>query len=374
MAALPSTGNFKETLTSANTKNNEVSFSSYLEKPVLRKDENEDAEIGIFSAEKYFNGGIDEAMTPSRIPSRKLQEEKKKKDCRNDDGNKVAVKTSKIFHSSGITPSLKSESSWNSHSILLKSTFRNNKARSKSLISGLTCRCYCSDKKSVDVKEEEQIGDISFRGNRIPGKLPNAEQISAYSEILKTKKETCFSFPTTPSSEAHEPKLFPRSVNLKDIRKLPARKQEEPEDCESDASSDLFEIESLTGNKVTSFLARQNSGATSGCITPIYPPSEASVDWSVVTAKTTDFYTDHEGFGARSPRRRLGGGSMFGCKTVAAVSPSATKAETRTRNLRASDSFPRPGSRSQPERKLSGFDSRHRHSSLVNIHDHKLHR
>ena len=61
-------------------------------------------------------------------------------------------------------------------------------------------------------------------------------------------------------------------------------------DTESDASSDLFEIESLTG-KANPFLARHASDAASGCVTPTtcYAPSEASVEWSVVTASAADF-------------------------------------------------------------------------------------
>ncbi|KAI4328431.1 hypothetical protein L6164_020787 [Bauhinia variegata] len=61
-------------------------------------------------------------------------------------------------------------------------------------------------------------------------------------------------------------------------------------DAASDASSDLFEIESLTG-KSNPFLARQNSDVASGCVTPTtgYAPSEASIEWSVVTASAADY-------------------------------------------------------------------------------------
>ncbi|CAN0923673.1 Protein PHYTOCHROME KINASE SUBSTRATE 2 [Linum grandiflorum] len=365
MASLPFSGNFKETLASANTKNNEVSFSSYLDRSekgntpsihTKRGDENEDEGIGIFSAEKYFNGAIDETTKTPRPRTRHEKKEVEEVD--------VGVKSSSHIRSSA-TPSLKSESSWYSHTLLLKKSFRNK--GKKSLISGLTCRCYCSDKKSVDVKEE-QVGDISFRGDQIPEK-PIPE---------KKKKQTSFSFPITPDtvlSGFDEPKLFGQRKKL-----------EEPEGYESDASSDLFEIESLTGNKVASFLARQGSCATSGCITPIYAPSEASVDWSVVTASATDFSGPIPKM--RLPRR----GSLLGCKTGEAVSPSAyrvkqntTKAEVGSRSFRASDSSPRPGLKVQPERKMSGFDSRNRqhhhhpvsnqaHADMVIISDHKFNR
>lgn len=55
-------------------------------------------------------------------------------------------------------------------------------------------------------------------------------------------------------------------------------------DAASDASSDLFEIESFKG-KHNSFLDRQASDAASSCVSPTnYAPSEASIEWSVVTA------------------------------------------------------------------------------------------
>ncbi|KAK6924981.1 hypothetical protein RJ641_009307 [Dillenia turbinata] len=59
------------------------------------------------------------------------------------------------------------------------------------------------------------------------------------------------------------------------------------EDVASDASSDLFEIENLPGS--SPFLTRQTSD--SSCITPIYAPSEASIEWSEVTASAANFST-----------------------------------------------------------------------------------
>lgn len=57
-------------------------------------------------------------------------------------------------------------------------------------------------------------------------------------------------------------------------------------DTESDASSNLFEIESLTGKAVW-----QASDGPSGCVTPTtcYAPSKASIEWSIATVSAADF-------------------------------------------------------------------------------------
>ncbi|XP_015883483.3 protein PHYTOCHROME KINASE SUBSTRATE 3 [Ziziphus jujuba] len=59
------------------------------------------------------------------------------------------------------------------------------------------------------------------------------------------------------------------------------------DDMESDASSDLFEIENIScGTGFQPLFTRQVSDGMSSCMTPTsrYEPSEASIDWSVVTA------------------------------------------------------------------------------------------
>ncbi|KAK9278410.1 hypothetical protein L1049_027975 [Liquidambar formosana] len=62
------------------------------------------------------------------------------------------------------------------------------------------------------------------------------------------------------------------------------------EDMESDASSDLFEIENISGSGHPLF-TRQASDGMSSCMTgtTLYAPSEASIEWSVVTASAADF-------------------------------------------------------------------------------------
>lgn len=64
------------------------------------------------------------------------------------------------------------------------------------------------------------------------------------------------------------------------------------DEIESDASSDLFEIDNISGSNGLPFFARQTSDGMSSCMTPTpYEPSEASIEWSVVTASAAEFST-----------------------------------------------------------------------------------
>ncbi|KAJ8773789.1 hypothetical protein K2173_006439 [Erythroxylum novogranatense] len=310
----------------------------------------EQEEIGVFSAEKYFKGVMDNDTSPrtnTKAAGRKYQTKR--------DG---AVPFKPQVPAG--TPSILSESSGNSQSALLKPVMshpsggKTNKVKGKFFLSGLGCRCCsCPDKDFVDV--HEHVGEISFKktpdssllqvkeiGIKNTKKNPdfqyeprsrswNKEEIHRQFNKLGhgLNKETCFSFPTSITATANLPiklqqqdqfDLLPRnsievfgstvhdwrskSFNLE--RRLtmlswdgnpraeqlaysatPTRLSNEND---SDESSDLFEIESLTG-KVRPFLARQGSDATPGCVTPTtcYAPSEASIDWSVVTASAADY-------------------------------------------------------------------------------------
>ncbi|MBA0556271.1 hypothetical protein Golob_026386 [Gossypium lobatum] len=297
----------------------------------LKKEE--DGEIGVFGAEKYFNGGIDlESPRITKIHAKTLE-------CVKD--GRVSIEPVKPVIYQG-TPSVRSESSWNSRSALLRSTMRNPPAKKppkvngKSFLSGLAgCKCYCSGRNSVDI-EEAQVGEISFKrpaanGEGLQGKPNKTASSKASLQVNKPvaepwTKEDIFSFPSMNSTMGirpvevslqgdvdeigrkslevfGSPALGRRNKSLNIERRLQmfsldsnpkAEKIENPKgnynDTESDASSDLFEIESLTG-KVNPFLVKQISDAASGCATPTtcYAPSEASIEWSVVTASAADF-------------------------------------------------------------------------------------
>ncbi|KAK8655819.1 hypothetical protein V6N13_108385 [Hibiscus sabdariffa] len=301
--------------------------------PGLKKEE--DGEIGVFGAEKYFNGGI-HAESPRMTKRDTIA---KRLGCVKDEG--INIEPIKPVAHQG-TPSVRSESSWNSQSALLQSVKRNppgkktSKVNGKSFLSGLAgCKCYCSGRKSIDI-DEVQVGEISFKrpaahGEEFQGKQTKTTTIMVSREVNKPvaqpwKKEDIFAFPATNSGVGIRPvkvsfqgdvdeigrkslEVFGspvlgrrnKALNIERRLKmlswdssLKVEANENPKgnynDAESDASSDLFEIESLTG-KANPFLVKQASDATSGCATPTtcYAPSEASIEWSVVTASAADF-------------------------------------------------------------------------------------
>lgn len=381
----------------------DVSFSSYLNsaeesfilqlseshnKQLRRKSEEEgDGEIGVFGAEKYFNGGMDDecSRVSKKITSKRHQQLTKELT------DLPSVKPKK----QPSTPSSRSESSWNSQIALLQrssSQVKSNKARQgKSFLGSIGCKCACYDGKAIEIdddKVKEPIKNVlNSQGN------------------LNT--EDCFSFPVAkinvPLQEEEDdddeekgrkslevfgsPVFEKGTVSVSPERRFLSmlnwnpnpRIEEENEiqrnsidnDTESDASSDLFEIESLTSNNNPS-LTRQESTC--------YEPSEASIEWSVVTAKTVDLSTISESdyddrrreiliektvTGKDGQRRRPG--ILLGCKSHKAVRVANDVYKTNERGKtdpwrHNGNRFgsPVPMSRFQSETKLVGFDS---HSS-----------
>ncbi|KAJ9172192.1 hypothetical protein P3X46_015459 [Hevea brasiliensis] len=423
----------------------------------------EDGEIGIFGAEKYFNGCIDEdSPRISSIIPRKYNLQPKKDEQLND--HMVPVKPK----GHPATPSVRSESSWDSQSALLQCVQRNtsetkkdkvHRKVGKNFLAGLGCKCSCFHKDSID-GDDEHIGEISFKkspnaavlegktiteelskssldldhkprsGSRVKEENINCQNLEKWG--IGMNKENCFSFPTSNSEAGSVPNKLQlrqeeevnprkslevfgspvhdkRSKSFRIGRRLSmfsweaAPRMEEIDysatsggvynDNESDASSDLFEIESHTG-KFTPFLARQGSNATSGCLTPTtcYAPSEASIEWSVVTASAADFsvMSDYEELrppttlpspiktipttvNAKSetskdtPGRRSS--ILLGCNSHKAVRVAGDayktndKASFDPRLRRVSDSYT-PVTRFQSETKLMGFDPRQRQQAF----------
>jgi hypothetical protein len=389
---------------------------------VERKKE-DDEEIGVFGAEKYFKGGLmdeDNPRTASMISAKKLQYKK---------AERVHLDSMKYISQPRSTPSVQSESSWNSQSALLQNVLRNpsrtntNKVRRKTILAVLGCKyCSCSDKESVEIKEH---GDemVSFQGQREPRKTDDLAKLDRLGVGLN--RENCFTFPTSNSEagstlpiklqyqEEKDPEKLRKSIEVFGSPVMENRNKslgverrltmlswdvtprlEELEfsapsggaynDTESDASSDLFEIESLTG-KANPFLARQASdGATSGCVTPTtcYEPSEASIEWSVVTASAADFsvMSDCEELRQTSTRKagsaipnakaetnkeiqRRRSGILLGCKSQKAVQVAGDayrtneKANVYPPMYRRSDSII-PVTRFRAETMSTGFSSR----------------
>lgn len=428
------------------SQNLNPTIASQEEQHYLHKKKEEDEEIGIFSAEKYFNGAMDNSPRLPKVSASNHQYVK-------DDQIKVAPVKTKIQPG---TPSVRSESSWNSQSALLQSALKNpfpkqiNKVQRKSFFAGLRCKCSCSDKDSVDINEH--VGETSFKKSAncstVQGKAITKEPIISSQPIdtvqndkpaggltkedLGLNTENCFSFPTMNSGgedlpikvhfgEEEQEEIKPKkslevfgcpvmekrnkslslegrlsmlswgaTPRLEEMEFSATPGGESYNDAASDASSDLFEIESLTG-KANPFLARQGSDATSGCATPTacYAPSEASIEWSVVTASAAEFsvMSDYEELRppttATSPMKTFSVASnaktrtitelpkrrpsiSLGCKSHKAVRVAGDAYTTNekaanydARIRRVPDSFT-PMTRFQAEAKLTGFDSRQR--------------
>ncbi|KAK4788541.1 hypothetical protein SAY86_019860 [Trapa natans] len=393
----------------------------------------EEGEIGVFEAEKYFNGEIDpDHESPKMVaPSKNL--------IRFDEPEEEEV-IEPIKPRSRLrtraAPSLRSESSLNSQSALLQNITTGIPSRKRgsrrSLLSAIAtgCRCSCSDKGSVDVVDDVNIADSfstsvngkpgsgSFGALHAHGSGANAVADPRLSEEIQALKSWKFGNPgrknfsnlpprsMKPSGgeEANKPRksleVFgsPPSLTEKNSREGfgmekrlnmvttwdgNPRKEADADGTESDVSSELFEIESLTG-KVTSYLT---TVATSDCPTPTtarYAPSEASIEWSVVTASAADFSvtSDSEettsrgrdcsllakkgganGDAART-RRRPVPAILLGCKSQKAVEV-AEEIYHRTSSERFGlDARTESGRRSNKaanlvEAKLMGLDPRH---------------
>ncbi|XP_030543097.1 protein PHYTOCHROME KINASE SUBSTRATE 1 [Rhodamnia argentea] len=430
----------------AQTSGQSLNFKKFHQEEHLYKEE--DGEIGVFGAEKYFNGAIyEEGEETPRIAKMGSGNSQSRSQYGKKEDLQPHVMTQPVKPKlQSATPSVRSESSWNSQNALLQRILRNPSQRranktnnGKSFLASLGCKCSCSGKSSVDV--DDRVGEISLGTNTTSSALqvkPSNKMptLDPWMTEEMQKKENLF----TPSSLKQEPvnlpvikthfqeeeelkpkkslevfgsPVFDKRKNSYTLEKRLAmltwdstnaipRKEGLSEasassdgagagagagaynsvDCESDASSDLFEIESLTG-KVNSYFTRQVSDATSDCITPTtrYAPSEASIEWSVVTASAADVsaMSDYSEAPATSPLRtaltanRTGrgrsdvpgwrrSGILLGCKSQKAVRVAGD-------GYRTSDKSPRTQRRSdesaqaakfRAEARLMGLESKNR--------------
>ncbi|CAN8266697.1 unnamed protein product [Cochlearia groenlandica] len=263
------------------------------------KKAHEDPEIGVFGAEKYFNGDMDSDQS-STVMSLTNQEVERF----NVDSKQSAKKSTR-------TPSVRSESSWNSQSMLLQNKFVNSCNGSlqhkkhnngqiqkvnnskKNFLSNLGCKCACSDGKSVDVGEKISVKRSSdpnisvFTMRKIENQTSSS--VNPNQELVKIQKQEGL-------VQRKSLEVFGSPINIENKRifvqkkhtLLPWDSRTEEEDTKSersDSSSDLFEIESFKG-KPKSFLARKGSDPASPTC---YAPSEVSIEWSIVTASAADF-------------------------------------------------------------------------------------
>ncbi|KAH6809473.1 hypothetical protein C2S51_027256 [Perilla frutescens var. frutescens] len=312
----------------------EASFSSYLDGAeesfllklgaandrdgiFLGKNTTDEKEIDVFDAEKYFNDS-------PKLISRSLASQQLKKD------DPLAMKEQPAIASL----SIRSESSWNSRSALLPSVPRTQqlrKANKKSFLTIIGCNCTCADKNSVDIDDyipttglingrSKQAGDKTNDQMRDTSGFSFPKMQLEREEAAKRRSQMnkCFNM---------EKKLAvvtwdAIAPSVAEELKIPSISSEMHNDSDSDASSDLFEIESLY--KDNPFDHRQASDALSGC----YAPSEASIEWSVVTASAADFsvLSDSDDIASTisipCPKKSVGNAKTASFKEMPRIRPS----------------------------------------------------
>lgn len=338
-----------------------------------------EAEISVFGAERYFNTPLQPLHTNSNSDRRRESQGGAGEDNGDEAASVATVRPG--------TPSACSEGSRSTAMLLksssaalrrsLSSSQRNHHRRqrrrqwllegSRSFFSTLGCTGSCTDEKSVVVADPNQ-------GQSSLGQDQNHHQSRRFRyEARSTKRaEDHFAFPILNSSgeESKKPPPPPpddpprmslevfgskeaplgvvdevaahleRKLSVLTWDAIPASVPPKPsgygggsrvspktsrggggDDIDSDASSDLFEIENITANRrgyaePAAVVSARNSG---------YEPSEASIDWSVVTASAAADVADPEQYDekkisakAAAAKRRPGIG-MLGCKTQKSV-------------------------------------------------------
>ncbi|ESQ35384.1 hypothetical protein EUTSA_v10009661mg [Eutrema salsugineum] len=370
----------------------------------ISKKASEDLEISVFGAEKYFNGDMDSDHSPrpvSPLPNPEVSIER------------IFIGPKQSSINSSETPSLRSESSWNSQSLLLqnksekKNKNKNNSScnsflqekdvssnqkvsNKKSFLANLGCRCVCSNWNSVDVVDEQQrrnsglkkiktqlSSEMKIHQQQQEAMLEQRKSLEIFGSPLIKKRIIQKKFPWEYSSSA---KTEERGFSVK-------YEQEEEDGSVSDLSSDLFEIESVTG-KAKPFLARQGSSdpeSPNG-----YAPSEVSIAWSVVTASVADYSVMSEC--ATSPvknrsfqipripliaksnretapqrRKSSSGGLLLGCKSHKYVRVSGDSYTSVNRTPSYAPRFPVEANPTSIEtrRKISSSSFSHTHSPFL---------
>lgn len=382
----------KTLITSINPKEEELGDETKTVKKATQ-----DPEIGVFGAEKYFNGDMDSDQSSSALS------------LTNPEVERFVVDSKQSAKKSTGTPSVRSESSWNSQSVLLQNKLvnscngsleekKNNSGQiqkvsnnKKSFLATFGCKCACSDGNSVDVDDNISVKRCSDPNISVPAARKIENQMSSsenlntelikiqkQEELVKRKSVEVFGSPVNTEKKRIE-------TAQKKLTLIPwESRREEEEDTKSggsDTSSDLFEIPSLTG-KPKRFLTRQGSDPASPTC---YAPSEVSIEWSIVTASAADFSVMSEC--ATSPVRRnrssqiprrptntakpapqrrkssssgIGGGFLLSCKSHKSVRVSGDSERRSSMNKTSPSYVPRfPMETSKPK----SFETRRKMSN-----------
>ncbi|KAD2393674.1 hypothetical protein E3N88_40651 [Mikania micrantha] len=337
------------TLQSSNSYR-DVSFSSYLNKAEettirkltnqasdesdptknhhYRKKSEEDDELGVFGAEKYFKEEIEDVE--KKNDQRFIDGYDSRSDLHQQDENleefdhdfRVKLRTDQTNMQ---TPSVRSNVSCNSRVELLpraKPTPGRIERGSKTRSFLANFGCNCINKKSTQINEKRliQAKEIFKPQTKMLDFDHKTDTLSSKLAEMKPRNDY-FSFPVLNSNDLNSNSILNsksgnlagkvqtdnngdrlslgRKLSLLNDWDVDIPTEEETyipssrmynNDVASDSSSELFEIESFSTTGNNSFIAPRKS--ESNC----YAPSEVSVDWSVVTASAADFsvFSDYD--------------------------------------------------------------------------------
>lgn len=321
----------------------------------LGRNKSEEGEISVFGAERYFNMKLESGSLRTIVDSR-ANKHGLKKDNRNDlhyRRPKSRPGTPNISSEA----SWNRQTTLLQSALRKPSQYMDKKVNENILFSGFICSWSCSDKKSIDIQKNNIEHEVK-QGKEVRKKAIQFDlnpvildrRSNRFQPRFQVKDElhgTSFE-----RSDIEEDVSLPisscRVQNLTDRSQLEVKKiiREEPrmsldvfgshmiqkddiamslerklsmltwdaipkvqdfstssftggvhEDLGSDSSSDLFEIESLSST-VKPLFTRQASDGMSSCMTSTtkYEPSEASIEWSVVTASAADFSVANTGY------------------------------------------------------------------------------
>lgn len=404
----------------------------------------EDKEIGVFSAEKYFKGDMDDDGDPKCTDTSSRRYRHEKDIPVNIDFVKQKVQPK--------TPSVRSSSSLNSQTVLLPTNHQSRnmtKAFCKSFLSSLSCKCSCntkdsfviddhlveSTKQSKKLVEQTNKDGESDQKNKNPMRRWSDQEKTPYKTYdemeFQSSREEYFNFPVlnpkkgclaatlqSPGEDNAKRKSLdvfgsPKTPITNQVNKsvsfgskasmftwnlvnprldetgISKNQDVTSDDYESDASSELFEIESFS-TKTNSLLGRQTSDGASSCLTPTtcYAPSEASIEWSVVTASAAEFSIMSDSENLRSantknksimtriaknaPEREMHKrlpSILLGCKSQKAVRVAGDSYKASDKAIPKSQGRHRldpskPLAKFQAETKLTGFNSRLRNNAF----------
>ncbi|CAH8357207.1 unnamed protein product [Eruca vesicaria subsp. sativa] len=278
-----------------------------------------DSEIGVFGAEKYFSMKLDHV--DATVDITKQHEKENREDHPHPQTQLTKTTSSRSRPSRHGTPSVRSESSYNSQTFLMRLNNNNdNKQRKTNDVSisfgGFRCNGPCSGVKTINTdkkisgKGRNYDRDfVAYDARKNMDKARSIIPIPIQRSDIAMNLERKLSMLTWDAIPNHKNNIHNNGNNSS-----MSNKTQEDQETTSEASSDLFEIENITSS--------------------VYEPSEASIGWSVVTGSMadqsviSDFDMMKKGMRSGSvvktkpvvAEKVRSGGFLSGCKSYKAVS------------------------------------------------------